>query len=168
VLLVVLHEEAGDLLRALFHPLDVKVDLGPNEVLRGLVFKRGIGIGVVGGTAVAAGDDDPFAGLFLEVVEEVDEDGVDGLFPFENGEAVSGVAVEERGGQVGTGRVEGAPPAPEKVLGDPGEVDVRFPRIGGPGSVFGNSDRIGDLLVSPDDILGFDILPSEFLFFRTL
>lgn len=85
-----MHEQADDLLRPFFHALDVKIDLSADLVLGGLIFFRGVGVGVMGGTSVAAGDDHPFAGLFLDVIEKIDQDRIDVFFAADEREAVAG------------------------------------------------------------------------------
>ena len=69
ILLEILHENAGDLLGPLLHSLDVKIDFRSDLVFGEFILFRGIGIDIVDGTAVAASDDDPFASLFLDIVE---------------------------------------------------------------------------------------------------
>lgn len=125
-LLKVLHEKADNFLGPFFHPLDVKVDFSANLMLGGTVFLGGVGIEIVGRTPVAAGDDDSLASLFLDVVEEVDEDGINSFLIVDDGKAVARRAftVGKRGGLrvggVDEGRIEGTPFTAEKVLGDAG------------------------------------------------
>ena len=86
----------------------------------------------MGRAPVAAGDDDPFAGLLLEVIEEVDEDGVDALLASDDGKtmATAPLAIEDRLGfrceDRGMGR---APFAPKIFSGDPRKVGLCFPWI---------------------------------------
>lgn len=72
VLLVVLEEEANDFKGLIFHALDIEVDFGSELVFGAAVFFGRVSIGVVGGAPVATGDDDAAAGLFLEIVEQVE------------------------------------------------------------------------------------------------
>lgn len=158
----VLHEDAGDLLGPLLHALDVEVDLGADLVFGELVLFGGVGVGVVGGTAVAAGDDDPLAGLFLDVVEEVEEDGVDVLLAVDDGEAVSAGAFAVGG--VG----DGASFTAEELFGDAGELDVGFPGVGAAGGVLKGPVGGEGVSVTAVDGLGFAVEAAEFLVFRLL
>lgn len=77
VVAVVAHEKFYDLFGLPLKALDVKVDFGADGVFGGLVKRGGVGVGVVHGAAVTAGDDNFLAGLGLQVIEEVEQYGVD-------------------------------------------------------------------------------------------
>lgn len=81
-------EVFNDQFRVVFHALDVEGNFGADGVFGVLILWGGVDVGVVFGAAMAAGDDDFFVGFVLEVVEEVDEDGVDEFFFVLEGEAM--------------------------------------------------------------------------------
>ena len=110
------------------------------------------------GAAVAAGDDDPFTGFLLDIVEEVDEDGIDVLFAADNGKSVPGasVAVGKGGGFCGVGKVdnggiEGAPLAAEEFPGNPGKIGLRFPGVGRAGGMGGGADGEKTVVLIAED-----------------
>jgi hypothetical protein len=88
-------DQLNDLFRLIFKSLYIKIDLGSDLVLGDAVFFGRVGISIMGGTSMAAGNDDPFARCFLKVVEEFKEDGIDPLFPMDQGKAMP-VTVQER------------------------------------------------------------------------
>jgi len=93
-------------------------------MLGGFVILGGVGIGVVGRAAVSTGDDDFFLGLFLYIVQEVEEGRIDVLFSFFEGQAVllHPSTVDDEGGLpiglFGDRRVVGIALAAEKFFGD--------------------------------------------------
>ena len=68
--LVVLVDEVDNFLRAVFKPLHIEGDLGADHML-GIEVRFGrVGVGVVLGAAVAAGDDNFLAGLRLYIIDQ--------------------------------------------------------------------------------------------------
>ncbi len=129
----------------------------------------------MGGASVSAGDDDPFSGLFLDVVEEVDEDRIDVLFIVDDGKAVAGTSFAigtgsgfRRVADVDDGLVEGAAFAAEEFFGDAREVRFRLPRIGGSGGMGRGGDRVEEIVPIAVDILPFAVPPAEFFPLRLL
>lgn len=124
------------------------------------------------GATVSAGDDDALAGLFLEVIEEVDEDGIDGFFAVDDGEAVAAApfTIGEGGwvGGVDEGGIEGAPFTAEEIFGDAGQVGLRFPWIGGPRRGGGGRNAVKDIVLIPIDGLPFAVEPPDLFPFRFL
>jgi hypothetical protein len=78
--LVVLHQKGDDFQRLIFHPLDIKIDFGADLMLGRFCLFGGVDVGVVGRTPMTAADDHPLARLFLEVIHELNENGVDVFF----------------------------------------------------------------------------------------
>lgn len=157
---------------AIFHADDVKIDFGADLVFGGPVFFGGIGVGVVGGTPVSTGDDDSFSGFFLNVVEKIGEDRINGFFTVQDGESVSvtAIAVGARGGFGGIGEVENrgiesASFTAEKIFGDPGKTDLSFPWIGISGGMGGGRNRVKEVALAPIDILPFAVPMADLLFF---
>ena len=174
VLLIVLHEKADDLLRPVFHPLHIKIDLGSDLVLRGSIFLGWVGVSVMDRTAVAAGDDHSFPCLFLDEIQQIQQDTIDIFFAGKDREAMaSGGAVEKGNGLLRVAvvldrRVDRAAFAPEKLLGDPGKVGLRLPRIQASGGVDRILDRSIKLIVATVDRLAFAIAKAHFFTFRLL
>ncbi len=168
-LLKILHEKTNDLLGPLLHTLDVKVNLSANLMLGNLVLFRGVGIGVVRGTAVAAGNNDPLACLLLDEVEQVDKDGIDVLLAAEDGKTVAARAVGKGSASgVNERRVNGVALTPEKVLGNARKIRLRFPRIGRTGGVEGGSEGIGEISLIAIDRLPLAIKPPDLFPLRLL
>ena len=162
VLLIVLHEKADDLLRPVFHPLHIKIDLGSDLVLRGSIFLGWVGVSVMDRTAVAAGDDHSFPCLFLDEIQQIQQDTMASGGAVEKGNGLLRVAV------VLDRRVDRAAFAPEKLLGDPGKVGLRLPRIQASGGVDRILDRSIKLIVATVDRLAFAIAKAHFFTFRLL
>ena len=76
-------DELGDFFGVAFESFDVKIDLGADHVEGGRPFW--LGVPVVIGAPVAAGDDNFFFRDFLNMVEEVDQNRVDVLGVVDNG-----------------------------------------------------------------------------------
>lgn len=133
---VVLDELDGGL-RLVFHALHIKGHFGADHVLGAAVFGRGVHVAVVLGTAVSRGDDDALVQPGLDVIEQIDQDGVNELLAVAQGQAVffRSPAVEIVLGLAffsdGMLRIEAAALAAEKFFGD-GKVlagVLLFPRI---------------------------------------
>lgn len=155
-LLVVLHNVSDNFVGAVFHPLDVKVDFGANLVLGNAVFFGGIGVAVVNGAAVAAGNDDSLAGLLLEVVKEVCEDGIDPFLAAQNGEAVPGAPFTVGQGGVAhpnKGGIQRCPFTAKEFFGNPREIGVRFPWVRGAGCMDGGANRVKVVVAIAVDVL---------------
>lgn len=136
---VVLFNKCDDELGLVFESFDVEVHLGADHVFGAPVVGGVVAVGVVRWAFVAACDDHPFASFLLDVVEQVDEGGVDKLLAIAKGEAVApaplAVAVVEglfAIAVVDDNGVEGVAFAAEKFFGDAGvAADVLlFPRVG--------------------------------------
>lgn len=143
--MVVLHEEACHLEGAILHPLNVKIGFGADLVFGDAVFHRRVGIGVMGGTSVPAGDDNPFPGLFLHIVEEIDENRIDPFLAMDDGQPVASLsfAIGKGLGVLGNEReVRRTPFAPEVLPGDAGQVRLGFPGIDGAGCMLRSGKRI--------------------------
>jgi hypothetical protein len=155
--------------------LDVEIDLRANLVFRGAVFFARVGVGVMDRAAVAAGYNHSLASLFLNVVEKVYEDGIDVFFILKDGKAVAGAsfAIEARGwlfwiGSVDERRVKGVAFATEELFCNPGEVGLRFPRIGRTGSMGGGCDGVEKIVPAPVNILSFAVAAAQLFSFRLL
>ena len=172
VLLVILDEEGDDLEGLVLEPLHVKVDFGAELVLGGAVLLGGVGVGVVDGTPVAAGDDGAAASLLLQIVEELDQNRIDAFFPMDDGEAVARTSFAVGNGDGGDGLdkggIERSAFTAEKIFGDPGKIGFGLPRIGGAGGVLRNGDRTENVAAAPIDVLGLAILPANLLLLRLL
>ncbi len=172
-LLKILHDEADDLLGPLLHALHVKVNFGADLVFGGAVLLRGVRIDVMNGTAMSTGDNDSLAGFFLDVVKKLYKNGIDVLLAAEDREAMATApfTVRKRGwllriGGVDDGGVESAPLATEKIFGDPGELGLRFPRIGSARSVGRGVNRVTELTLAAVNPLPFAIEPPDLFRFR--
>jgi hypothetical protein len=155
--------------------LDVEVGLGAHLVFGGTVLFGGIGVDIVGRTTMTTGDDDPFASLFLDVVEEIDKDRIDVFLPVDDGEAMTGapITVNEGDGSGGIrhvelGWVEGGPFAAEELLSDPGQVGLRFPRIRGASEMRRRLDGIEQVILRTVNRLRLAVEFPNLLPFRVL
>lgn len=169
VFLVVLHDEACDFLGAVFHALDIEIDFSPYLVFGGAVFFGRIGIGIVSGASMSAGDDHSLSGLFLEIVQKIEKDGINVFLIADYGKAMtaSSLAVGARSGffwvaRIDDGGVKGAAFAAEKFFSDPREVGFRFPGIGGPGVMDRGRYGIKKIVLAAVNVFPFAVAAPKF------
>ena len=170
-LLVILHDESNDFVGPVFHPLDIKIDFGANLVFGKAVFLGGIGVTIMDGAAMATSDDDPLAGLLLQVVKEVGEDGVDALFTAQNGEAVAGAPFTIGQGGIAyahKGGIQRCPFTAKEFFGNSREVGVRLPWVGGAGCMDGGANRVKVVVAIAVHVLASCIAAAQLFPLRAL
>lgn len=171
--LVELHQELDDLHRTLFHVLHIEIYLRSHLMLGKLVIFRGIDVGIVHRTAMAARDDDPLACRFLNIVHEIDQNRINALLAMDNGKTMprAPLTICARSGIHGVAmihyrRISCAPLAAKEIFRDARQI--AFPGIQRPNLVRGRRNRTEIFVVIAVDIFAFAIAPTHLLVFGLL
>jgi hypothetical protein len=173
--LKILHEKSNNLLGPFLHPLHIKIHLRPNLVLGRSALFRKVRIRIVLRATVPTSDDDPLPRLFLNIVQEINQNRINRLFTPNDRQAMPRMppTIGEWSGMlrvtyIDNLRIERISLTAEKLLRNLWEIDLRFPRIGRARDVLRRGNGIKMLVMAPIDRIPFTIKPADLFPLRLL
>ncbi len=171
MLLIILHQKGDHFQRLIFHALNIKIYFCTNLMLRGLVGLRGIYIGVMHRTAMAAGNNHAPRGLGLQIIQQLNQDRIHVLFTLNDRQSMPpSIAIGCRNRFPAVPHldhrwIERTASTSKIFLGDSGQMGFGFPWIRRSRGMIGIGNGTKMIILIAIYVFGFAVLSPNLLLF---